>query len=80
MMTNYTKEQERKDLYKKLEQYLTFLDIDRLEATGRDIESKLEERDIQVQNLRKEIEDIKLKQQDATKKLMEAFKKSIKVK
>ena len=73
-------EDDTKELYRKCMKYLTFLDYEVTEVVGVDFESKLKERDIEVEKLRKEIEDIKQNQRDATKKLIEAFKKTVQVK
>ncbi len=47
------KEAERREIYvAKCMKYLTFLDYSTLEATGRNIESKLEEKDKQIQSMK----------------------------
>jgi integrase len=56
------KESERRELYKKCEKYLTFLDYPTVENIGRDFEARLEERD-------KEIELIKIKHDKEMKEM-----------
>jgi integrase len=47
------KEAERRTIYStKVIKYLTFLDYTTLQATGKNIEAKLQEKDIEIQNLR----------------------------
>jgi hypothetical protein len=47
------KEAERRTIYAtKVMKYLTFLDYTTLQATGKNIEAKLQEKDIEIQNLR----------------------------
>jgi FAD synthase len=57
-------------LYKKCEKYLTFLDYPTVENIGRDFESRLEERD-------KEIELIKLEHEKYKKEMDLKFNKVI---
>jgi len=48
----HTKEQERGEIYKKCMKYLTFLDYATVQSVGKDFESKLEERDKELDDLR----------------------------
>ena len=49
------KEVERRDIYStKCMKYLTFLDYSTLEITGRNIEAKLEEKDVEIQMLKEQ--------------------------
>ena len=85
----YTKkEPERREIYAaKCMKYLTFLDYTTLEATGKNIEAKLEEKDLQIQTLQtqmeefkrqpkgadvEEMQDLKGQLRESTKKLFEA--------
>lgn len=52
------KEEKRRDIYKKCMKYLTFLDFPTVEAVGKDFESKLEERDQEVEGLKNRLESI----------------------
>jgi integrase len=46
------KEVEKRDIYTACMKYLTFLDFEQLEATGKNIEAKLEEKDREIAHLR----------------------------
>ena len=51
-----TKEQERREIYKKCMKHLTFLDYPTVEAVGKDFESKLQERDQEIKQLNRRLE------------------------
>jgi integrase len=51
-------EKEVVEKFLKVQDYLTFLDIQALEAKHADVESKLEERDAQIQGLRQQMADM----------------------
>jgi integrase len=55
-----SKDSERLELFRKVEPYLTFLDIAALEAKGADVAAKMEERDTQIQGLIKKQEQLEL--------------------
>lgn len=52
------KEQERKEIYKKCMKYLTFLDYATVQTVGKDFESKLKERDQEVNQLKDRMEEL----------------------
>jgi hypothetical protein len=53
-MQSFLKEQERREIYaSKVMKYLTLLDYTTLEATGKNIESKLSEKEKEIQLLKK---------------------------
>ncbi len=45
------KESEKAEIFKKVEPYLTFLDFAKLEAKGADVETKLQDKDKQIEAL-----------------------------
>jgi len=45
------KESEKAEIFRKVEPYLTFLDFAKLEAKGADVETKLQDKDKQIQNM-----------------------------
>jgi hypothetical protein len=45
------KESEKAEIFQKVEPYLTFLDFARLEAKGADVETKLQDKDKQIQTM-----------------------------
>jgi integrase len=53
------KDSDKAEIFKKIEPYLTFLDLSFLEAKRADIESKLEEKDSQISTQRKEIGELR---------------------
>jgi integrase len=54
-----SEESERRELYIKCEKYLTFLDYPTVDAVGKDFESKLQERDKEIYQLKDGMEDLK---------------------
>jgi integrase len=54
--TYYQKsEKERKELFRKLEPYLTYLDVASLEAKGADVETRLQEKDEQLEAVQNQL-------------------------
>ena len=47
------KESEKAEIFRKVEPYLTFLDFAKLEAKGADVETKLQDKDKQIQTMMK---------------------------
>ena len=72
----YTKkEPERRKIYAdKCMKYLTFLDYTTLEATGKSIEGKLVEKDLQIQTLQTQMEEIKRQPKGADVEEMQDLK------
>ncbi len=57
--TYYRKPQSEKlELFRKIEHYLTYLDYSELEAKGADIETKLSERDSEIQTLKEQMKSM----------------------
>ena len=50
------KESEKAEIFEKVEPYLTFLDFAKLEAKGADVETKLQDKDKQIEALIKKQE------------------------
>ena len=50
------KDTEKAEIFRKVEPYLTFLDFAKLEAKGADVETKLQDKDIQIEALIKKQE------------------------
>jgi hypothetical protein len=50
------KESEKAEIFRKVEPYLTFLDFAKLEAKGADVETKLQDKDKQIEALIKKQE------------------------
>jgi integrase len=65
------KEQEKEEIYKNCMKYLTFLDYPTVQAVGKDFESKLQERDIQITNLTKK----DIEREDVLQSLIKEVKK-----
>ena len=53
------KEQKRREIYKKCMKYLTFLDYTTVVTVGKDFESKLQERDKEIDQLKNGMEELK---------------------
>ena len=69
------KENERKELYLKCEKFLTFLDYDLVQSVGANYESKLREKDQELQTLRKEIQQLERSQIESREQLAEKIQK-----
>jgi len=65
----YTKEQERREIYKKCMKYLTILDYRTVEAVGKDFESKLQERDQEIEELQNKIVHYEMEEQENKKEV-----------
>ena len=53
-------EDETKELYLKCMKYLTFLDYETIEVVGADFESKLQERDKEIDQLKDRMEELEI--------------------
>jgi integrase len=73
------KESERRELYKKCEKYLTFLDYPTVENIGRDFESRLEERDQEIELIKSEHEKYKKEMDLKFNKVIAAIQKNPKL-
>jgi integrase len=63
------KEQEKRDKYLKCMKYLTFLDYPTIDAVGKDFESKLEERDQEIDELQNKIFHYEMEEQENKKEV-----------
>ena len=59
------KESEKTEIFRKVEPYLTFLDFAKLEAKGADVETKLQDKDKQIEGL--------IKKQDQLERLIQSL-------
>jgi hypothetical protein len=54
-------DQEKLELFQKIEPYLTYLDYSELEARGADVETKLQEKDSRIQGLEEKLTELSRK-------------------
>ncbi len=73
--TYYRKPQaEKLDIFRKIEPYLTYLDYHELEAKGADIETKLSEKDQEMQMLKDQIARMQQEKQKENHEMEEKYK------